>query len=95
VVVRRHPDVGQHGLRSEPANRVTQLIRIAHGGDDVDLPGVLEQLVRRHFEEVFNRRNLAVCDEIMATDFIENATAPFRGVCSRPGERSSGDAAHR
>jgi hypothetical protein len=34
------------------------------------------ELVRRHFEEVFNRKNLAVCDEIMAEEFVEHAAAP-------------------
>lgn len=36
-----------------------------------------KELVRRHFEEIFNRKNLAVCDETMAEDFIEHAHAPF------------------
>ena len=36
-----------------------------------------KELVRRHFEEIFNRKNLEVCDEIMAEDFVEHATAPF------------------
>lgn len=36
-----------------------------------------EQLVRRHFQELFNERNLDVCDELMADDFVENAAAPF------------------
>lgn len=34
-------------------------------------------LVRRHFEEIFNRRNFAVCEGIMAEDYVENAVAPF------------------
>jgi predicted ester cyclase len=38
---------------------------------------VNEELVRRHFEEVFNRQNFAVCDEIVAEDYIEHAVAPF------------------
>ncbi len=38
---------------------------------------VNKELVRRHFEEVFNRKNLSVCDEIMADDFVEHAAAPF------------------
>jgi hypothetical protein len=25
-----------------------------------------KELVRRHFEEIFNRKSLAVCDQIMA-----------------------------
>ena len=36
-----------------------------------------KELVRRHFEEIFNRKNLAVCDEIMAEDFVEHGVAPF------------------
>jgi len=36
-----------------------------------------KELLRRHFEEIFNRKNLAVCDEIMAEDFVEHAAAPF------------------
>jgi hypothetical protein len=36
-----------------------------------------KELVRRHFEEIWNRRNLAICDEIMAEDFLEHAAAPF------------------
>ena len=36
-----------------------------------------KELVRRHFEEIFNHKNLAVCDELMAEDFVEHAAAPF------------------
>ncbi len=36
-----------------------------------------KELVRRHFEELFNRKNFAVCDEIVARDFVEHAAAPF------------------
>ena len=36
-----------------------------------------KELVRRHFEEIFNRKNLSVCDEIMTEDFVEHAVAPF------------------
>ena len=36
-----------------------------------------KELVRRHFEEIFNQQNLAVCDEIMAEDYVEHAAAPF------------------
>ena len=43
-----------------------------------------KQLVRRHFEETFNRRNLAVCSEIMAEEFVEHAAAPF--AKSAPGK---------
>jgi hypothetical protein len=31
-----------------------------------------EELLRRHFEGIFNQKNLAVCDEIMAEDFVEH-----------------------
>jgi predicted ester cyclase len=35
------------------------------------------ELVRLHFEEMFNGRNVAVCDAIMAEDYVEHAIAPF------------------
>ena len=35
------------------------------------------ELARRLFEEVFNGRNIAICEEIVATHYIENALAPF------------------
>jgi predicted ester cyclase len=37
-----------------------------------------KELIRRHFQEIFNRKNLDACDELMADDYIENAVAPFR-----------------
>jgi len=36
-----------------------------------------EDLVRRHFEEIFDQKNLEVCDEMMAEDYVEHAAAPF------------------
>jgi predicted ester cyclase len=36
-----------------------------------------KQLVRRHFEEIFNRRNDALADELMAAEYLEHAVAPF------------------
>jgi hypothetical protein len=36
-----------------------------------------KELVRRHFEEIWNNRNLEFCDELMAEDFLEHAAAPF------------------
>lgn len=34
-------------------------------------------LVRRHFEELWNERNLDACDDLMAEAFDEHAAAPF------------------
>jgi len=34
-------------------------------------------LVRRHFEELFNRKSLDACDDLMAEDYVEHAVAPF------------------
>jgi predicted ester cyclase len=36
-----------------------------------------KQLVRRHFEELFNRKNDAVADELVAQQYLEHAIAPF------------------
>jgi predicted ester cyclase len=36
-----------------------------------------KELVRRHFEEIFNRKNFAVCEEMMAEEYFEHAPAPF------------------
>lgn len=43
-----------------------------------------KDLVRRHFEEIWNERNLDQCAELMAEDFIEHAAAPF--AASAPGK---------
>jgi predicted ester cyclase len=40
-------------------------------------------LVRRYFEEVFNDRHLEHVEEIVATDYVEHAVAPF--AQSEPG----------
>jgi hypothetical protein len=34
------------------------------------MSAVNKELVRRHFEEIFNRRNLAVADELMAEEYL-------------------------
>lgn len=49
-------------------------------------------LVRRHFEQIWNQRDTQACDELMAGDFVENAAAPF--ATHAPG-RVSGPAAMR
>jgi predicted ester cyclase len=36
-----------------------------------------KELVRRHFEELWNRGGLAVAEELMAEDYPEHALAPF------------------
>ena len=51
-----------------------------------------KELVRRHFDEIWNQRNLAACEELMAEDFVENAAAPF--ASASPG-RVNGPAAMR
>jgi len=43
-----------------------------------------KDLARRWCEEVFNEKNLAVCDEIAADRYVEHAAAPFER--SEPGE---------
>jgi predicted ester cyclase len=42
------------------------------------------ELVRRQFEDVFNKQDLAACDEIFASDYVEHARAPFQP--SEPGK---------
>jgi hypothetical protein len=36
-----------------------------------------KELVQRHFEELWNRRDLAIADELMAQYYLEHAVAPF------------------
>ena len=36
-----------------------------------------KELVRRHFADIWNSRNLEACDELMAAEYRENANAPF------------------
>jgi hypothetical protein len=36
-----------------------------------------KELARRHFEEIWNQRNLDVADELMAQDYVEHGVAPF------------------
>jgi steroid delta-isomerase-like uncharacterized protein len=43
-----------------------------------------KNLVRRHFEEIWNQRKMAACDELMADDFSEHAAAPF--AATAPGK---------
>jgi predicted ester cyclase len=51
-----------------------------------------KELVRRHFEEIWNQQNLGVADELMAQDYLEHAVAPFGQA--EP-ERVNGPAATR
>jgi hypothetical protein len=43
-----------------------------------------EELVRRLFEQVFNEREVDLCEELFAEDYVEHAVAPFGN--SEPGE---------
>lgn len=43
-----------------------------------------KDLVRRHFEQIWNQRDLGACEELMAKDFVEHAAAPFADTA--PGE---------
>jgi len=36
-----------------------------------------KDLVRRHFEEIWNHQDLSVADELMASDYLDHAVAPF------------------
>jgi ketosteroid isomerase-like protein len=51
-----------------------------------------KELVRRHFEDIRNRKDLAVADELMAEDYLEHTVAPFGQA--EPG-RVNGPAATR
>jgi predicted ester cyclase len=51
-----------------------------------------KELVRRHFEEIWNNKDLAVADELIAEDYLEHAVAPFGQA--EPG-RVNGPAAMR
>jgi hypothetical protein len=62
-----------------------------------------KELVVRLLDEAFNARTLAVCDEMVATEFVELAVAPFgqdepgrvRGACRGQGEGPRGLTANR
>ena len=36
-----------------------------------------KELVRRHFEQIWNNKDLAAADELLAQDYLEHAIAPF------------------
>ena len=44
------------------------------------MPTVAERLAIRYFEELFNERRIEIVDEIVATAYVEHATAPFETV---------------
>jgi predicted ester cyclase len=48
-----------------------------HDPEEETMSEVNKDLVRRHFEEIWNRKDLAVADELMAQDYLERAVAPF------------------
>jgi predicted ester cyclase len=56
------------------------------------MPEANKDLVRRHFEEVFNRRDYDAAAELVAEDYLEHAVAPFGEA--EPG-RVNGPAAAR
>ena len=37
-----------------------------------------KNVVRRHFEEIFNSKNFAAIEELTAADYLEHGTAPFQ-----------------
>jgi hypothetical protein len=41
------------------------------------------ELVRRQFEDLFNKQNFDLCEEVFAERYIEHAVAPFQD--SEPG----------
>jgi len=45
-----------------------------------------KNLVRRHFEEIWNQWKMAACDELMADDFSEHAAAPFAATAPGKGQ---------
>ena len=36
-----------------------------------------KELVRRHFEQIWNNKDLAAADELMAQDYLEHVVVPF------------------
>ena len=52
-----------------------------------------KRVVRRHYEELFNKRNLDIAAEITAADYIEHGVAPLRssrGQAADPVENLKG-----
>jgi len=43
---------------------------------------VNKELVRRHFEELFNSRKLGVCDEVIARDFVSTGWSLSSPTCA-------------
>jgi hypothetical protein len=43
-----------------------------------------EALVRRYFEEAWNKGNLAAVDEFMAADYVDHTASPDSGQGATP-----------
>jgi len=50
---------------------------LSTGPPEGDMSEANKELVRRYFEQIFNRKNFDACDELMAEDYVEHALAPF------------------
>jgi predicted ester cyclase len=59
-----------------PGRRSARLAAV-HDPEEEPMSAANKELIRRHFEDIFNRKNLAVADELMAQDYLEHALAPF------------------
>jgi predicted ester cyclase len=68
------------------------MLRADNGSEEEMMSEANKELVRRHFEEIWNGKDLAAADDLMAQDYLEHALAPFGQT--EPG-RVNGPAATR